>query len=332
MTRLRIGCVGTGFIAGQHLAALSGFADVQIVAVADAVPERAADVAGRYGARAYDDGLALLEAEELDAVWLCVPPFAHGPLETAAVARRLPFFVEKPLSLDLATAEEIARDVREAGLLTAVGYHWRHVDVVERATELLAETPAHLVNGYWLDKTPGVPWWPRRGRSGGQVLEQTTHIFDLARLLAGEVRSIRAVELNRAREGFPDADAPTAATALLTFASGAVGSISSTCVLGWRHRVGLNLMAEGRAVEVSERALADHELRVVTADGHEVTPSTQNPVAREDREFLDALTGRTAGPRVPYEEALRTHALAWAADRSAREGTEVDLPAGAPRP
>ena len=36
MSRLRVACVGSGFIAGRHLAALSGFPDVEIVAVAAA--------------------------------------------------------------------------------------------------------------------------------------------------------------------------------------------------------------------------------------------------------------------------------------------------------
>lgn len=53
MTRLRVGCVGTGLIAGRHLAALATFPDVEVVAVADPVPERVAGAAARYGARTY---------------------------------------------------------------------------------------------------------------------------------------------------------------------------------------------------------------------------------------------------------------------------------------
>ncbi len=321
MTRLRVACVGSGFIAGRHLAALSTFPDVQVVAVADAVRDRAEETAARYGARPYDDAMALLESEELDAVWLCVPPFAHGPLEAAALARQLPFFVEKPLAGDLSTAVEIARGVRSAGLVTAVGYHWRHLDVVARAAELLRDAPAQLVTGYWLDKTPPVPWWSVRSRSGGQVIEQTTHIFDLARLLVGEVDTVTAVE--RAAPGADADDVPTASSTLLTFTSGAVGSISSARVLGWRHRVGLHLVAEGRALEVTEQGLTDHGLRVVDAAGEQTTRSDQDPIAREDREFVDVLTGRAPEVRVPYAEALRTHTLAWAADRSAREGRPV---------
>jgi myo-inositol 2-dehydrogenase/D-chiro-inositol 1-dehydrogenase len=319
MSRLRVACVGSGFIAGRHLGALSGFGDVEIVAVADAVPERAEEIAGRYGARPYGDGLDLLGAEDLDAVWLCVPPFVHGPLESAAVSRGLPFFVEKPLAADLETARQIAREVVGAGLVTAVGYHWRHLAAVRRAGELLRDRRPHLVTGHWLDRTPPPPWWSRRAASGGQVLEQTTHIFDLARHLAGEVETVTALEVPGTA-----ADVPAAATALLAFRSGAVGTISSARVLGWRHRAGLELVADGRVVELCERSLTDHELRVTDGSGQEqVVRSDEDPIAREDREFLDVLSGRAASVTVPYAEGLRSHALAWAADLSAREGRPV---------
>jgi myo-inositol 2-dehydrogenase/D-chiro-inositol 1-dehydrogenase len=314
VSRLRVACVGTGFIAGRHLAALAGLDDVEVVAVADPVRERADAAAGPVGARAYDDGLALLETEELDAVWLCVPPFAHGPLEQAAVARSLPFFVEKPLSADLATAVDVAARVRTSGLLTGVGYHWRHLALVQQAAELLRATPAQLVTGTWLDRTPPPPWWSQRSMSGGQVVEQTTHLYDLVRLLVGEVTSVHAVEVG------PDGGVPTASSAVLRFASGAVGSISSTRVLDRRHRVGLHLSAPERAVELVERALSDHELRV---DGGEGLVSGEDPIAAEDREFVAALRGEGT-VSVPYEEGLRSHALAWAADLSAREGRTVE--------
>jgi myo-inositol 2-dehydrogenase / D-chiro-inositol 1-dehydrogenase len=318
VSRVRVACVGTGFIAGRHLAALAGFPDVEVVAVADAVLERAEEAAARCGARAYADGAALLETEELDAVWLCVPPFAHGPLESAAVARGLPFFVEKPLGPDLATAEAVAAEVAAAGLTTAVGYHWRHLELVHRAAALLADRPPQLVTAAWLDRTPAVPWWSRRAASGGQVVEQTTHLFDLARLLAGEVVSVSAAE-----RAAPEGDVPAASSALLVFASGAVGSISSARVLDRRHQVGLQVVAEGLAVELTERSLTDHALRVAGPDGEETTRSEQDPIAAEDRQFLDVVRGDAAEVAVPYAEALRSHALAWAADRAAREGGTI---------
>jgi len=237
----------------------------------------------------------------------------------AAIERRLPFLVEKPLANDLETALQIAERLETSGLLAAVGYHWRYLSVVEQAAALLAASPPVLVNGYWLDATPPIPWWVRRERSGGQVLEQTTHLFDLARLLVGEVDRVEAVEVAAPEDGA----VPVAAAATLHFASGAIGSITSARLLHTRHRVGLQLIADGCSVELSERSLVDHELRVVSAEGEQVHAVEEDPIAAEDRAFLDAVATGSADVRAPYADALRSHALAWAADRSARERTPV---------
>ncbi|MCW2849206.1 MAG: gfo/Idh/MocA family oxidoreductase [Marmoricola sp.] len=291
--------------------------DVDVVAVADPVVERAQVAAERVGACSYDDGLTMLATEDLDAVWLCVPPFAHGPLEQAALDRQLPFFVEKPLSVDMTVAQAIADGVRSSGLQTAVGYHWRYLDVVEQAQELLQELPPQLVLGQWLDATPPAPWWSQRDASGGQLVEQTTHLLDLARLLCGEVDHVFAAESTLERDQWPGADVPTVSSALLRFRSGMLGTFSSSCLLESRHRVGLRLVSSGRVIELRERALSDHELRV---DDVAVARSDQDPIANEDQAFVDALLGRGDDVRVPYDEALRTHALVCAVDRSAHTG------------
>lgn len=322
MDQVRIGFVGAGFIAGRHFDVLRGFPDVQVVAVADALVERARDAAARCSATAYPDHGAMLAAEELDAVYLCLPPFAHGAPEAALIERRIPFFVEKPLGIDLETAERIARAVEQSGLVTAVGYHWRHLDTTERARALLDERPARLALGYWLDMTPPVPWWTVEAKSGGQMVEQTTHIFDLARVLVGEVDTVDAAASRMERSAFPDADICDVSTALLRFASGAVGSISSTCLLPAPHRIGLHLYGEGLALELSET-----ELVVDEGQGRSVLAAQVDPFAREDRDFVDAVLGRANRIRVPYAEALRTHQLAVTAARSAREGRPLPVDA-----
>jgi len=323
MRQLRVGCVGTGFIAHLHLQALARFPEVQLVAVADPFLERAQATAAHYSARWYRDGVELLEAEDLDAVWLCVPPFAHGPVEALAVDRALPFFVEKPVALDLATAADIAGRVRETGLLTAVGYHWRHLEAVDRLRLRLRDHPPRLVLGQWLDATPPPAWWSRRNQSGGQQLEQVTHLFDLARVFVGEVDTVHALELTPDGES-PDGHVPVASVANLRFVSGAIGTVAATRVLPSRHRVGLQVVSDGMVAEMCERSLSDHECRVVTAEGEELERSDEDPIEAEDRQFVDAVLGRNDGVvSVPYEEALRTHALAWAADQSAQAGVAV---------
>jgi predicted dehydrogenase len=262
----------------------------------------------------------MLDRERLDAVYICVPPFAHGRPEAAVLDRGLPFFVEKPLAADLSTAETVAARVAAEGIVTATGYHWRYLDLTERAQALLAEKPAHLALGYWLDATPPPEWWAVQAKSGGQIVEQTTHIFDLARVLVGEVTRVYAVGSRIDRPEFPQADVDAVSTATLHFASGALGTIASTCLLNWPHRIGLHLFCEGMAIEVSE-----FELMVDVGRGRPIQKAEGDPFVREDRDFVDAVQGKANRVRAPYDEAIKTHRLATAAARSAREGRALEL-------
>jgi predicted dehydrogenase len=323
MNKTRLGFIGAGGIAQRHLGVLEQFEDVELAGFADPDFERAAASATRFGARAYSNFAELLDDPELDAVYICIPPFAHGEPERLAIARGLPFFVEKPLSLDIAVAEDIARQVDAADLVTAVGYHWRYIDTVEEARRRLADRPPQLLSGYWLDATPPPQWWWHQDQSGGQMVEQTTHIIDLARYLAGDVTQVFGLAGHKDREQFPGLDVATASTASLRFANGAIGNLASTCLLNWGHRVGLHVFGEALALE-----LTDHDIMIDVGAGRPVQHAQGDPVWREDRDFIDAVRGEPNRIRCPYGEALKTHRVALAINQSAREGRAIDIPAG----
>ncbi len=320
MTQVRIGFVGAGVIAARHLGDLLGFEDVKVAALADPAIERTRELAQRCGGKAYASAEQMLDAEKLDALYICVPPFAHGEPERAAIERDLPFFVEKPLSADERTAEEIAEKVSRKGLITAVGYHWRYLDITEQAQKLLSKNPVRLALGYWLDATPPPAWWSRQAGSGGQMVEQTTHIFDLARVLVGEVSTVFAMSERKERAAFPDSDVCDVSVATLRFQSGALGTMASTCLLNWPHRIGLHLFCEGLAIELSE-----FDMMVDVGRGRPVQKAQGDPFVREDRDFIDAVQGKLNKIRAPYSEAIKTHRLTIAATHSAQEGRALDL-------
>lgn len=317
MTMTRIGLIGAGGVAARHARVLSGLPDAQVTAVTDVAPEAAARLAGEHGARAYDSVAELIDSGP-DAVYVCVPPFAHGDAERAVIAAGLPMFVEKPISINRDTAHEVAALVTERGLLTAVGHHWRYLPVVERAREILDGRPIRLITGAWLDKVPPVSWWAKSAMSGGPVVEQAAHVIDLARHLGGEVDEVFAYG-NGTPPDAPDADVDGATTAVLRFASGAVGNLAATCVLGWKQRAGLEVYADGLAL-----ALTESELTIRDAGGTEVI--TCDPVSAHhavDRAFVAAVRGERDDIRVPYAEALRTHEVALAVAESAAAGGPV---------
>ncbi|MGW5684375.1 Gfo/Idh/MocA family protein [Nonomuraea sp. NPDC003754] len=314
MTSLtRIGIIGAGNVAARHADVLSTFPDVTIAGIADTDPHKAEALASRHGSLAYGDHADLLAAGRLDAVYVCVPPFAHGTPELDCVESDLPIFVEKPLALDLETAEQIGAEITRKNLPSAVGHHWRYLDLVDWARDLLEGRPIQLAIGHWLDKVPPVPWWIRRELSGGQVLEQAVHVLDLARVLVGEVTMVHAVP-----GGIPeDGEVDRATAALLRFDSGAAGLLAVSCLLPAKGRVGLEVCADGVSLDLSETRLV--------ADGRSIMEDPGKAKTRVDREFVNAVQGRASDVRVPYEEALRTHRLAHAVARSATEGIPVML-------
>ncbi|QQO45271.1 MULTISPECIES: glycosyltransferase [unclassified Paracoccus (in: a-proteobacteria)] len=320
MDRVRLGFIGAGGIAHRHFGVLETMPDVAVVAVTDPDQGRAEDAARRMGATAYPDFDSMLADADLDAVYICIPPFAHGPAERACIARGLPFFVEKPISLDIELAEEIAEEVAAAGLITAVGYHWRYLDTMDEARAHLAHNPAHLMQGFWIDQTPPPEWWWREDRSGGQVVEQATHIIDAARFLAGDVTEVFGLSTHRERGDFPGLTVPTATAATLRFASGAVANLGSTCLLRWNHRVGLHVFSDAMALEIT-----DHDLMVDVGQGRPVRHAQGDPVWREDRDFVEAVMGRENRIRCPYAEALETHRVALAITRSAQANALVKM-------
>lgn len=314
---VRVGLVGSGAVGARHARTLAGFDDVEIVGVHD--PD--AVVVG-----ALAEGLdvpAVGSADDLiarhpDAVWLCVPPFAHGDLEGALVRAGIPFFVEKPLAADLAVAEQVAAAVAAAGLPTATGYHWRHLDTVEQAALSLRDRAVRLVDARWWGTTPPPRWWSRVELSGGQVVEQATHLLDVVRVLAGEVVTVVG---GSATSTSTSRDVPDATAAVLRFASGAVGTLTTSCVLPAPTAAGLDIAADDVSVHLTETSL-----RVRTRDGELVAEPTVDPRIAVDRAFVDVLAGKPPAPGlVDIGEALRTHRLALAVAEAGRTGALVEV-------
>ncbi|SCF14064.1 Predicted dehydrogenase [Micromonospora coriariae] len=324
MRGCRVGLVGAGGVAQRHARVLAGFDDVELIGVTDVAPQAASALVAQHGGRACADVAELLAAGP-DAVYVCVPPFAHGPAEEAVIDAGVPMFVEKPVAVDLVTAERIAGLIARRGLRTAVGHHWRYLSVLDQARELLADRPVRMVSGSWLDKVPPVAWWSRRDASGGPVVEQAAHVLDLIRALVGEVTEVTAYG-NGTPPPVDGADIDSVTTAALRFAGGAVGTLSAACVLGWKHRAGLEILADGLVLSITEDGLLIRD-----TDGERHLPA--DPEAARvavDRAFIDAVRGIGDDVRVPYAEALGTQRLALAVADSARTGETVRLttPAG----
>ncbi|SDD14036.1 Predicted dehydrogenase [Paenibacillus sp. UNCCL117] len=322
---LQIGIIGTGWFSRVHADLLAQAADVRLSAVCGTSKEKADRLASAYrDAKGYGSLTEMLESERLDAVYVCVPPMAHGDLERELIARRIPFLVEKPIALDMQLPIELEKAIREQALITSVGYHFRYLPSVQRLKAELEGRTLAMASGEWSGSMPQVSWWRRQDGSGGQFIEQTTHVVDLLRYAAGEVEEVYAAYAGRVvHKQYEGVSVPDVGSVTLKLASGAVAGIINTCALpSGVGRSGLTLYTDQGML-----AWTPKNLEIVTSEGREQAADEEaNPYAAESEAFLHAVrTGDSSRIRSDYADALRTQQVTCAALESAASGLPVKL-------
>jgi len=335
----RIGIVGTGWVAEKHVAALSKIAEARIAAIAGRNIAKAGELAALAAAAGprpmvYPDWGEMLAKEDLDAVFILLPPHLHGDLEIACAGRVAAVLVEKPLARDLETARRALDAFEAAGTFAAAAYMNRCRRSVARAREMFSGPGAEpiLVEGRWVTPIPPPAWWRDRSLSGGQFVEQCTHLVDIARFVAGDIVEVSAFSTSGFIDNVEAYATDDAMAVSVRFASGALGQFATGCFPGR----GLDEDA-GIGIEFGSRVARCRlsgwgmELRAETSSGGcETIAPEQDIFEVEDRLFLRAAaTGERGLFPSSYADALETLRVTLAANESAVSGKPVWLPAAA---
>jgi len=313
--QVRIGFIGCGGNARWHMGTLSDMKDVKIVAVCDIKPELAESAAKQHNADAYTNHKAMLERDDLDAIYISIPVVAHGAPELDTIGRRLSFFVEKPVAINMEIAEEILTAVEKNNIITCVGYQLRYSGTVDVALEILQGKTINMVMGkYWCNSGIGDPniWLRRMNKSGGQLVEQATHTIDMMRYFAGEVKEVFALQENRILK---EIDCPDVNSVCMRFGSGAIGSLTTT----WAYD---GDWSNANVVDI----LFEKSLMNWTMGSLDIKPALEVPLPTKpdqiiDRVFVDAVkSGDGSKIRSPYSDAIKTLAVSLAMNRSGKSG------------
>ncbi|MEW6356069.1 MAG: Gfo/Idh/MocA family oxidoreductase [Planctomycetota bacterium] len=320
---VRVGFIGTGGISKMHRRNLTQLPDVEIVALCDVVEEKVQQAAQEHNAKAYTDYRKMLRKEDLNAVYVCLPPFAHGKIEDAVIKKGLHMFVEKPVHVDARKAAALAKKIKDAGLITATGYQDRYLDIIEKLQGLLRERKPGMVMGYWMGGMPGVAWWRVKAQSGGQAVEQTTHIFDMCRYLFGEVAEVYAGGTKGLMADVENYDIEDASAVTLRFASGLVAVVFSACFLSVGNRGGLDIFCKDCFIEYKERKSTTVHRKGAEPEQSVVENNYQLAI---DKAFIDAVrTGDASQIKSPYADAVRSLQLSTAANKSMETGKPVKI-------
>lgn len=321
--QVRIGFIGVGGIAGHHLKQLAAIEAAQIVALCDLREEAAQAKADEYGGQVYTDYHAMLDAEELDAVYVCIPPKFHTDAELLAAQKGCALFVEKPVALTMEKALEVQEAIAKAGVLSAVGYTMRYWPGIGAAKEYLADKAVSLVVcNRWGGIAGGADhWWRNMSISGGQLVEQATHQVDAIRWIMGEVDEVYAHYEYASMASYENMTIPASQALCLKFASGAAGTVSCSCAMtGGGGGGGWDFITDGQRVSV-----AGQKASVLPApEGSDGALSCSLPGINIDEGFVQAVAGGPAESiRSTYADAVRSLEVTLAANKSAATGQPV---------
>ncbi len=332
--RLRLGIVGCGGIGVTHLRGLVKNPFVELTAFCDVNINQARNVAQQFRpeAHVFDNAETMINLVRPDILYFCIPPFAHG-IEHTAIEHGIPFFVEKPIHLDLDQAKHIASEAERKKVLTSVGYMNRYRKGVQRVQEVLKEDPPILLLGGWIGGTPrfdaSAPifsWWVDKAKSGGQFHEQVTHTVDLARYLCGEVVEVHAYPARGLNKGTaPNYNIEDASVVGLKFRNGAVGTLWASCSSN-AGEGGVSLTIYGlRTTALFTKW--EHNLRLLQVDkGHEEILGEPNIFEIEDNAFIEAVRSNDESKILcPYSDAVKTLEITLAANMSMDTGVPVRI-------
>jgi predicted dehydrogenase len=319
--RLRVGMVGAGGIANAHLPAwlrLGARVGVHSLHGAPAL------VARHGGGQVVDTLDQLLDA--VDVVDVCTPTYTHPEIVFAAAAAGKHVLCEKPLALDPATAEAMAKACSATGVQLYPGHvvrYFAEYAALQRAVAAGAIGTPAVLRFHRCGARPGAGWFADPELSGGIIMDQMIHDLDFARWLGGEIDSVHA----QLADSEPGTTAGVvSAHVVARHHGGAISSVTGTWARpGTRFRYGFHVA--GTDGMLSYDSATDPSLHTDTggAPVAGLLPDVslvESPFLTEIREVAAAFADGPC-PRVSAADGVAAVRLASAANASLATGRPV---------
>jgi predicted dehydrogenase len=235
MNLLNTAILGCGQFAHQHAKIINSLSEeLQLVAFCDQNIQKASQFSSLYTnnhASVYSDHTSLLKQEKLDLLIICLPPFAHSNEVEMAAERGINILIEKPISLRSDDAWKMVEVTERTGIKTQVGYKFRFGEAVEYLKDKVeagSAGPLALISARYFCNALHADWWRDKTKSGGQLVEQVIHMFDLVRYLGGDPTNIFSTQRNLFHNEVEGYTIEDVSATILSFPNGGIGVIYAT--------------------------------------------------------------------------------------------------------
>lgn len=322
--KLRVGVIGCGRVSVMHLGSIALFDDVQLVACCDIQPTRAEAAAKKYGAKAYVSYEEMLQKEQLDAVHICLPHYLHSKVACYAFEKGVNVLTEKPMDVDLESAENAVQTAKEKGVLYGVIFQCRYNNsaklvknalqsgrlgkiISARSTLTWTRPDSYYAESDWKGT------WDKEG--GGVVIDQAIHSIDLVNWMVND--EVESISCSMANRGHKIVCVEDSAEGLITYKNGVKYGFYCMNNYGCDEPIEIRLYCEkGKVVFGYDDAYITYN-DGSTEEAHQEENTTEYEGGkdywgfqhvRQIRQYYDALLGKEP-LEISGEDALKTHRL-----------------------
>jgi len=336
-----VGLIGYGWAAGAHIQAIHATGRARVTKVCSTRTLNSAELSARHGAP-ITCGAELdsfLADPDLDVVSICSYPNHHARHAIAAARAGKHLIIEKPLALSWKDCLAVRQAVREAGVRACVCFECRYSSQFLTTKAVIDRGLLSTIHYGEVDYYHGIgPWygqfrWNTRKESGGSsLLSAGCHALDALLLCLGtDVTSVSSCSTGSAHPDFARYEYPTTSVTILKFKDGRVGKCASSidCLQPYyfhTHLVGsAGSLLDNRFFSAKLGGLNKgkwSELAMRLLDSGDVS---DHPYQSQFEAFFKALDRDQEMPLTSLDDALKTHEIIFAADRSARTGKTISL-------
>ena len=324
MKKLKVGIIGCGRISVMHLVSVSRLETAELVCCCDIKPERANEVAQKYGIKAYYSYEEMLEKERLDAVHICLPHYLHSATAIYAMNHGVNVITEKPMDISLEAAEKAVAVAKETGRTFGVIFQCRYND----SSVLVKNAVSSGKLGKILSVSSVLTWtrpdsyyaesdwkgtWDKEG--GGVIIDQAIHSVDLVNWIVDS--KVVSVSCSMANRGHSIVKVEDSAEGLITYENGVKYGFYCMNNYACDEPIEIKLFCEkGKVVFGYDDAVIEYnggkKEEVHSRENFDIYEGGKDywgfQHIRQIAQFYDACL-KGVQPEISGEEALKTHKL-----------------------
>ena len=341
MKKYNVGIVGYGWVATAHIPAINATRQAQVTAVYSSRKLNSAELSAKHGGNVavYSDLDAMLANPAIDAVSICSYPQQHAKQAITAAAAGKHLIIEKPLALSWRDCQAIETAVKKARVKTCVCFECRYSSQFLATKGVIDRGLLGQLHYGEVDYYHGIgPWygqfrWNTRKNAGGSaLLTAGCHALDALLLCMGsDVTEVTSYDASSKSEIFKPYEYTTTSVTILKFKNERVGKCAAVvdCLQPYyfhTHLVGSEgSLLDNRFHSNKVNGLNRNkwsELSMKMLDSGDVS---DHPYLTQFQAFFDALDADKEMPLTSLTDALKTHEVIFAADKSAVSHKPVRL-------